>query len=60
MGHHNAFYIQSNLVYGGNIGFMKMGPKYYGMKIAFKDLYYLTGGAPPAWGMDLANIMDKY
>lgn len=55
MGHHKAFYIHSNLIYGGKTGIMKMGHKYYMMKMGFKEIYYKTGGKPPEWGIKLTE-----
>ena len=37
MGHHKAFYIHSDLIFGGKIGIMKMGHMYYDMKMGFKE-----------------------
>ena len=57
MGHHKAFYIHSNLIYGGKTGIMKMGHKYYDMKMGFKEAYFLTGGKTPGWGVRLTEIL---
>ncbi|MGL4227990.1 MAG: NAD(P)/FAD-dependent oxidoreductase [Tannerellaceae bacterium] len=60
MGHHKAFYIHSNLNYGGKIGIMKMGHMYYTMKIGFKDMFFQTGAKTPGWGMNLSELIgDK-
>lgn len=55
MGDHKAFYLHSNLFYGGDIGYLKMGHLYYMMKMSFKTMYYDTGGTPPPWGLPLAE-----
>ena len=57
MGHHKAFYIHSDLFYGGKTGIMKMGYKYYMLKMGFKESYYQTGGKPPQWGIRLSEII---
>lgn len=57
MGHHKAFYIHSDLFYGGKTGIMKMGHMYYAMKMGFKEMYYRTGGKPPGWGIRLTEIV---
>ena len=57
MGNHKAFYIHSDLFYGGKTGIMKMGHMYYAMKMGFKEMYYRTGGKPPGWGIRLTEIV---
>lgn len=60
MGNHKAFYLHSNLFYGGDIGYLKMGHLYYMMKMSFKVMYYDTGGTPPPWGLPIAEwVGDK-
>ncbi len=60
MGHHKAFYIHSDLIYGGNTGIMKMGYKYYAMKMGFKEAYFALGGKTPGWGVKLTELLgDK-
>jgi sulfide:quinone oxidoreductase len=59
MGHHKAFYIHSNAWYGGDISVFKMGYLYYALKIAFKEMYFLTGGKPPAWGVPATELMAE-
>ncbi len=55
-----GFYIHSDLAFGGKMGIMKMGRLYYDMKLAFKEMYFMTGGRPPAWGMELSELVtDK-
>lgn len=57
MGHHKAFYLHTNEFYGGKTGYLKMGHLYYMMKMAFKTMYYETGGMPPAWGLPAAELV---
>lgn len=57
MGHHKAFYLHSNLIYGGNTAIMKMGHMFYAMKIGFKDTYFMTGGKTPGWGIKLTELI---
>lgn len=55
-----AFYLHSNLFYGGNVGYLKIGHTYYMMKMAFRDMYYATGGMPPHWGLPLAEVVGDH
>lgn len=57
MGNRKAFYIHSDLFFGGKTGIMKMGHMYYAMKMGFKEMYYQTGGKPPGWGIKLTEVM---
>ncbi len=57
MGHNKAFYIHSDLFFGGKTGIMKMGYKYFMLKMGFKESYYMTGGKPPHWGIKLSEII---
>lgn len=57
MGQHKAFYLHTNEFYGGKVGYLKMGHLYYMMKMAFKTMYYETGGTPPAWGLPMAELV---
>jgi sulfide:quinone oxidoreductase len=59
MGHHRAFYIHSNAWYGGDISVFKMGYLYYALKIAFKEMYFFTGGKPPAWGVPATELVAE-
>ncbi len=60
MGHHKAFYIHTNAWYGGDISIFKMGYMYYALKIAFKEMYFRTGGKPPAWGIPLTELIAEH
>lgn len=57
MGHDKAFYIHSDLIYGGKTGIMKMGHKYFMMKMGFKEMYFALGGKTPGWGIKLTEMM---
>jgi sulfide:quinone oxidoreductase len=61
MGHHKAFYIHSDVWYGGKASILKMGYTFYAMKLAFKEMYFRTGGKVPTWGMPLTEVIaDKF
>jgi sulfide:quinone oxidoreductase len=60
MGHHRAFYIHTNAWYGGDISVFKMGYTYYAMKIAFKEMYFHTGGKPPSWGIPMTELVAEH
>lgn len=61
MGSDKAFYLHSNLFYGGDIGYLKIGHLYYMMKMSFKSMYFETGGTPPPWGLPFAEMIgDKF
>ncbi len=55
MGDQKGFYIHSNEWFGGDTSVFKMGASFYAMKMAFKELYFRTGGAPPTWGIPLTE-----
>ncbi len=57
MGHRKGFYIHSDTWYGGNLSVLKMGHIFYGMKLAFKEMYYRTGGKIPSWGIPLSELV---
>ncbi len=59
MGHNRAFYIHSNVWYGGDVSVFKMGYVYYALKLAFKESYYRTGGKPPTWGIPLTELVAE-
>jgi sulfide:quinone oxidoreductase len=59
MGHNKAFYIHSNVWYGGDVSVFKMGYMYYALKLAFKESYYQTGGKPPTWGIPLTEVIAE-
>ncbi len=57
MGDQKGFYIHSTEWFGGDTSVFKMGAAYYAMKMAFKELYFRTGGAPPTWGIPLTEAL---
>lgn len=57
MGNHKAFYIHSDIWFGGETSVFKMGYSFYAMKIAFKEMYFRTGGKVPGWGMPATEFM---
>jgi sulfide:quinone oxidoreductase len=57
MGHRKGFYIHSDTWYGGKLSVFKMGHIFYGMKLAFKEMYYRTGGKIPSWGIPLSELV---
>jgi sulfide:quinone oxidoreductase len=59
MGGHRAFYIHSNVWYGGNISVFKMGYVYYALKIGFKEMYFRSGGKPPTWGVPFTELVAE-
>jgi sulfide:quinone oxidoreductase len=59
MGSNKAFYIHSDIWYGGEISIFKMGYVYYAMKMAFKEMYFRTGGKVPSWGMPLTEVLAE-
>jgi sulfide:quinone oxidoreductase len=59
MGRNKAFYIHSDAWYGGDISVFKMGYVYYAMKMAFKEMYFRTGGKVPSWGMSLSEVLAE-
>ena len=58
MGDKKGFYIHSDTWYGGDTSVFKMGYIFYAMKMAFKEMYFQTGGAPPSWGIPLTEIVS--
>jgi sulfide:quinone oxidoreductase len=60
-GGHRGFYIYSDTWYGGHTSVFKMGHAPYAMKLAFKEMYFRTGGRPPAFGVPATHlIMDHF
>jgi sulfide:quinone oxidoreductase len=59
MGGHKAFYIHSDVWYGGKTSVFKMGYTFYAMKMAFKEMYFATGGKVPTWGMSLTELFAE-
>lgn len=60
-GGHRGFYIYSDEWYGGHTSVFKMGHAPYAMKLAFKEMYFRSGGKPPAFGVPATHlIMDHF
>jgi sulfide:quinone oxidoreductase len=60
MGGHKGFYIHSDTWYGGETSVLKMGYTPWAMKMAFKEMYFHTGGKPVSWGMPATEFtMDR-
>lgn len=60
MGGHKGFYIHSDTWYGGKTSVFKMGYASWAMKMAFKEMYFRTGGKPVSWGMPATEFaMDR-
>ncbi|UQX11287.1 hypothetical protein [Candidatus Mycobacterium methanotrophicum] len=61
IGGHQGFYIYSDTWYGGHTSVFKMGHAPYAMKLAFKEMYFRTGGKPPAFGVPASHLlMDHF
>ncbi len=59
MGAHKAFYMHTDTWYGGKTSVLKMGYRYYEMKLAFKQMYYEMGGKTPSWGIPLTQFIAE-
>ncbi len=61
IGGHQGFYIYSDTWYGGQRSVFKMGHAPYAMKLAFKEMYFRTGGKPPSFGVPATHLlMDHF
>lgn len=56
MGGHKGFYIHSDTWFGGSTSVLKMGYAPWAMKMAFKEMYFRSGGKPVSWGMPAAEL----
>jgi sulfide:quinone oxidoreductase len=56
MGGHKGFYIHSDVWFGGTTSVFEMGYAAYAMKMAFKEMYFRTGGRPVSWGMPFTEF----
>lgn len=56
MGDGKAFYIRSNTWYGGNDEVLKVGRIPYQLKMRYRDMFFLTHGKMPDWGLGLAQF----
>jgi len=60
-GGHEGFYIHSDTWFGGKTSVFKMGHAPFAMKLAFKEMYFRTGGKPPAFGVPATHmVMDHF
>ncbi|HLH66265.1 MAG TPA: FAD-dependent oxidoreductase [Solirubrobacteraceae bacterium] len=57
IGGHRGFYIHSDTWYGGSTSVFKLGHAPYAMKLAFKEMYFRTGGRPPAFGVPATHLL---
>jgi len=55
MGGHRGFYIHSDTWFGGKTSVFKMGYAPWAMKMAFKEMYFRSGGKPVSWGMPVTE-----
>jgi sulfide:quinone oxidoreductase len=56
MGGHKGFYIHSDTWFGGHTSVFKMGYAPWAMKMAFKEMYFRSGGKPVSWGMPATEL----
>lgn len=52
-----GFYIYSDVWFGGTTSVFNMGHAPYGMKMAFKEMYFRTGGRPPNFGVPATHLL---
>jgi sulfide:quinone oxidoreductase len=57
MGGHRGFYIHSDTWFGGTTSVFKMGYAPFAMKLAFKEMYFRTGGKPVSFGVGATELM---
>ena len=60
MGRNKGFYIHSDVWYGGKTSIMKTGHMIFALKLAFKEMYYRTGGKPSSWGLPLTELLTEH
>ena len=56
MGEGKAFYVRSNTWFGGKDEVLKMGRIPYRLKMSYRDLFFLTHGKIPGFGLELAQF----
>lgn len=56
MGEGKAFYVRSNSWFGGQDDVLKMGRVPYRLKMSYRDLFFLTHGKVPGFGLNLAQF----
>ena len=59
MGEGRAFYVRSNTWFGGRDDVLKMGRIPYRLKMAYRDLFFLTGGKVPGFGLNVAQFVAE-
>ncbi len=60
-GGRQGFYIHSDTWFGGKTSVFKMGYAPFAMKLAFKEMYFRTGGKPPVYGVSMTQlVMDHF
>lgn len=59
MGNNKAFYIHSDTWYGGKMSHFRMGYTYYLLKLAYKEMFFRTGGKVPGWGVPTAEFLAE-
>jgi sulfide:quinone oxidoreductase len=57
IGDQKGFYIYSDVWFGGTKSVLHMGHAPFGMKLAFKEMYFRTGGKPPALGVPTTHFL---
>ena len=56
MGEGKAFYVRANTWFGGQDEVLKMGRIPYRLKMRYRDLFFLTNGKIPGFGLELAQF----
>ncbi|CDW93642.1 FAD-dependent pyridine nucleotide-disulfide oxidoreductase [Thiomonas arsenitoxydans] len=56
MGESKAFYVRANTWFGGQDEVLKMGRIPYRLKMRYRDLFFLTNGKIPGFGLELAQF----
>jgi sulfide:quinone oxidoreductase len=56
MGEEKAFYVRSNTWFGGKDEVLKMGRVPYQLKMSYRNLFFLTHGKVPGFGLNLAQF----
>lgn len=56
MGEGKAFYVRANTWFGGKDEVLKMGRIPYRLKMSYRDLFFLTRGKIPGFGLNLAQF----
>jgi sulfide:quinone oxidoreductase len=56
MGEGKAFYVRANTWFGGQDEVLKIGRVPYRLKMSYRDLFFLTHGKVPGFGLSLAQF----